>query len=153
MEKISIGIIVRETTGLDDREYAQEMTLIDWQGSGGGLISYTRDCSPGIEFLNGTSAATLLTHFSDHFTRLVLILQGNSGLNLSSNRNHHLKSQQLTSCKLLSDRIKLPLFSTVFPSNICMFLSRRPFVVITTLSTGLVDVEVLESTAQARRQK
>ena len=118
------------------------MTLIDWQGSGGGLISYTRDCSPGIEFLNGTSAATLLTHFSDHFTRLVLILQGNSGLNLSSNRNHHLKSQQLTSCKLLSDRIKLPLFSTVFPSNICMFLSCSSFVVITTFSTGLVGVEV-----------
>ena len=27
--------------------------------------------------------------------------------------------------------INLPLFSTVFPSNICMFLSCRPFVVIT----------------------
>ena len=37
--------------------------------------------------------------------------------------------------------INLPLFSTVVPSNICMFLSRRPFVVIT-LSTGLVGVEV-----------
>ena len=31
-------------------------------------------------------------------------------------------------------------FST--PSNICMFLSRRPFVVNTTFSTGLVSVEV-----------
>ena len=40
------------------------------------------------------------------------------------------------------DRINLPLFSTVVPSNICMFLSCRPFVVITTLSTGLVGVEV-----------
>ena len=39
-------------------------------------------------------------------------------------------------------RINLPLFSTVVPSNICMFLSCRPFVVITTLSTGLVGVEV-----------
>ena len=39
-------------------------------------------------------------------------------------------------------RINLPLFSTVFPSNICMFLSCRSFVVMTTLSTGLVGVEV-----------
>ena len=39
--------------------------------------------------------------------------------------------------------------STVLPSNICMFLSCRPFVVITTLLTGLVGVEV----TQARRQK
>ena len=39
-------------------------------------------------------------------------------------------------------RINLPLFSTVVPSNICMFLSCRPFVLITTLSTGLVGVEV-----------
>ena len=38
--------------------------------------------------------------------------------------------------------INLPLFSTVVPSNICMFLSCRPFVVITTLSTGFVGVEV-----------
>ena len=38
--------------------------------------------------------------------------------------------------------INLPLFSTVVPSNVCMFLSCRPFVVITTLSTGLVGVEV-----------
>ena len=38
--------------------------------------------------------------------------------------------------------INLPLFSTVVPSNICMFLSSRPFVVITTLSTGLLGVEV-----------
>ena len=41
-----------------------------------------------------------------------------------------------------SVRINLPLFSTVFPSNICMFLSCRLFVVIKTLSTGLVGVEV-----------
>ena len=39
-------------------------------------------------------------------------------------------------------RINLPLFSTVVPSNICMFLSCTPFVVITTLSTGLVGVEI-----------
>ena len=39
-------------------------------------------------------------------------------------------------------RINLPLFSTVVPSSIFMFLSCRPFVVITTLSTGLVCVEV-----------
>ena len=38
--------------------------------------------------------------------------------------------------------IVLPLFSTVVPSNICMFMSCRPFVVITTLSTGLVGVEI-----------
>ena len=34
------------------------------------------------------------------------------------------------------------LFSTVVPSNICMFLSCRPFVIIKTFSTGLVGVEV-----------
>ena len=39
-------------------------------------------------------------------------------------------------------RINLPLFSTVVPSSVFMFLSCRPFVVITTLSTGLVGVEV-----------
>ena len=33
-------------------------------------------------------------------------------------------------------------FSTFVPSNICIFLSCRPFVVITTLSTVLVGVEV-----------
>ena len=32
-------------------------------------------------------------------------------------------------------RIDLPLFSTVVASIICMFLSCRPFIVITTLST------------------
>ena len=39
-------------------------------------------------------------------------------------------------------RINLPLFSTVLPSNSRLFLSCSPFVVITTFSTGLVDVEV-----------
>ena len=39
-------------------------------------------------------------------------------------------------------RINLPLFSTIVTSSIFMFLSCRPFVVITTLSTGLVGVEV-----------
>ena len=34
------------------------------------------------------------------------------------------------------------LFSTVVPAIILMFLSCRPFVAITTLSTGLVGVEV-----------
>ena len=33
-------------------------------------------------------------------------------------------------------------FSTVVPSNMCVFLSCRPFVVNTTFSTGLVGVEV-----------
>ena len=38
--------------------------------------------------------------------------------------------------------INLPLFSTVVPAIIFVFLSCRPFVAITTLSTGLVGVEV-----------
>ena len=42
----------------------------------------------------------------------------------------------------ISVRINLPLFCTVVPSNICMFLSCRPFVAITTLSTVLVGVEL-----------
>ena len=42
----------------------------------------------------------------------------------------------------ISLTIILPLFSTVVPSNICMFLSCRPFFVITTFSTGLVGLEV-----------
>jgi len=33
-------------------------------------------------------------------------------------------------------------FVTVFPSNICMFLSCRPFVVVTTFPIGLMGVEV-----------
>ena len=36
----------------------------------------------------------------------------------------------------------LPLFSTVVSAIIFVFLSCRPFVAITTLSTGLVGVEV-----------
>ena len=36
----------------------------------------------------------------------------------------------------------LPLFSTVVPAIIFVFLSCRPFVAITTFSTGLVGVEV-----------
>ena len=39
-------------------------------------------------------------------------------------------------------RINLPLFFTVVPDSIFMFLSCRPFVAITTLSPGLVGVEV-----------
>ena len=38
--------------------------------------------------------------------------------------------------------INLPLFSTVVPAVIFVFLSCRPFVAITTLSTGFVGVEV-----------
>ena len=52
---------------------------------------------------------------------------------------------------MLVQGINLPLFSTFVPSNICMFLSCRPFIVKTTLSAGLVGVE-FTSTAQARRQ-
>ena len=47
------------------------------------------------------------------------------------------------------DKINLPLFSTVLPSNSRLFLSCRPFIVIT-FSTGLMG-EL--STDQARRQK
>ena len=39
-------------------------------------------------------------------------------------------------------RINLPLFSTVVPAVIFVVLSWRPFVAITTLSTGFVGVEV-----------
>ena len=42
----------------------------------------------------------------------------------------------------ISVRINFPLFSTVVPDIIFVFLSCRPFVAITTLSTGLVGVEV-----------
>ena len=38
--------------------------------------------------------------------------------------------------------INLPLFSTVVQAIIFVFLSCRPFVAITTLSTGFVGVEV-----------
>ena len=37
--------------------------------------------------------------------------------------------------------INCDLFSTVVPASIFMFLSCRPFVAITTLSTGLVGVD------------
>ena len=45
----------------------------------------------------------------------------------------------------------LSLFSTVVPSNICMFLSSRPFVVITTVSTGRVGVENVVITTKGLR--
>ena len=41
-----------------------------------------------------------------------------------------------------ANRINLPLFSTVVPAVIFVFLSCKPFVAITTLSTGFVGVEV-----------
>ena len=44
--------------------------------------------------------------------------------------------------KKATSKINLPLFSTVVPAIIFVFLSCRPFVAITTLSTGLVGVEV-----------
>ena len=49
---------------------------------------------------------------------------------------------QTPSCNPLAVSITVPLFSTVVPSSIFMFLSCRPIVVITTLSTGLVGVEI-----------
>ena len=46
----------------------------------------------------------------------------------------------------MDDRLELiyyfTYFSTVVPSKSCVFLFCRPFVVITTLSTGLVGVAV-----------
>ena len=39
-------------------------------------------------------------------------------------------------------------FSTVVPSNICVFLFCRPFVVNTTFSTALVGVEVVNCSSQ-----
>ena len=42
-------------------------------------------------------------------------------------------------------RINLPLFFTVVPAVIFVVLSCRPFVAITTLSTGFVGVEVTSS--------
>ena len=47
----------------------------------------------------------------------------------------------------LKVRINLPLFSTVLPSNSRLFLSCRPFVVIT-FSTGRVGVEVTSLPSQ-----
>ena len=67
------------------------------------------------------------------------------GLNIGAGRvisinafNYH----DLCTDEKISVRINLPLFSTVVTSNNIMFLSCRPFVVITTLSTGLVGVEL-----------
>ena len=50
--------------------------------------------------------------------------------------------QEEIKCRPEAGRINLPLFSTVVPTIILMFLSCRPFIAITTLSTGLVGVEV-----------
>ena len=41
----------------------------------------------------------------------------------------------------ISVRINLTLFSTVLPSNSRLFLSCKPFVLITTFSPGLLGVE------------
>ena len=46
-------------------------------------------------------------------------------------------------CVCLRVKINLPLFSTVVPSSIFMFLYCRPFVVITTLSTGLILLKIM----------
>ena len=50
--------------------------------------------------------------------------------------------QEEIKCRLKAGRINLPLFSTVVPAVTLVFLSCRPFVAITTLSTGFVVVEV-----------
>ena len=47
----------------------------------------------------------------------------------------------------------MELVSTVVPSNICMFLSCRPFVVITTLSTGLVGVDNVVITTKSLQDR
>ena len=58
-------------------------------------------------------------------------------------RKTHVVIQSNHSCLLdFFVRINLPLFSTVVPAIIFVFLSCRPFVAITTLSAGLVSVEV-----------
>ena len=44
----------------------------------------------------------------------------------------------------ISVRINLPLFSTVVPSNICMFLSCWPFVVITTVDNVVITTKGLQ---------
>ena len=55
----------------------------------------------------------------------------------------HPSALEITIPRLLYIEVAVgPLFSTVLPSNSRLFLSCRPFVVITTLSTGLVGVEV-----------
>ena len=60
--------------------------------------------------------------------------------------NNSLKESQNLLGNLLADylslRINLPLFSTVVPAVIFVLLSCRPFVAITTLSTGFVGVEI-----------
>ena len=61
-----------------------------------------------------------------------------------SSHYHSNKYAQLFSTKYYNYnlRINLPLFSTVVPAVIFVALSCRPFVAITTLSTGFVGVEV-----------
>ena len=82
---------------------------------------------------------TSVLEASDLFCRKILVWLDHD----LRDRNSRIESELLVLTRI---RINLPLFSTVVPSNICMFLSCRPFVVMTTLSTGLVGV------SQARRQ-
>ena len=62
--------------------------------------------------------------------------------------NFHVSAPYVTvhlTIELYISRINLPLFSTVVPAIIFVFLSCRPFVAITTLSTGFVGFEVTRS--------
>jgi hypothetical protein len=61
----------------------------------------------------------------------------NEHIRRGSNSYEKLKTFKYLGC-LLKVRINLPLFSTVLPSFSRLFLSCRPFVVITT-PTGLVE--------------
>ena len=85
-------------------------------------------------------AVTLQAFYTCIICNAVLRQKFNRSIQISFSINYQLN------CLI---RINLPLFSTVVPACVLMFLSCRPFVAITTLSIGLVGVEVTSVSAQA----
>ena len=97
--------------------------------------------------------------FSSHLgpnIRLKTLFSNTLGLHSSLNVRDHASQPYSTSCNIIGLHILILKFlkrirelinyftyiSTVVPSNSCVFLSCRPFVVNTTFSTGLVGFEV-----------
>ena len=83
-------------------------------------------------------------YLGEAFASFTDIVRTDSSVKFESIQQQHLKlnrpsnSGKYKMCLLdFSLRINLSLFSTIFPSNSMLFLSYRPFVVITTFSTGL----------------
>ena len=107
---------------------------------------YTLKCNDCPKFYIGQTGRSLKTRYTEHIEALTLpFIKSNFAEHIFN--SHHTYTNIETNLEILhilpKVRINLLLFyfTTVVPSNSCVFLSCRPFVV-NTFSTDLVGVEV-----------